>query len=80
MTLLENKIAVCIPAFNEELLIGKVIENIPSFVDLIVVIDDASTDATSETVKRSFSHMPLIRQRIRNITQQDVGVRIIHEN
>jgi glycosyltransferase involved in cell wall biosynthesis len=43
---LEKSIAVVIPAFNEELLIGKVIETIPAFVDHIVVVDDCSNDRT----------------------------------
>ena len=41
-----KKIAVVIPAHNEEKMIGKVIETMPNFVDLIIVIDDASTDNT----------------------------------
>ena len=41
-----KKIAVVIPAHNEEKMIGKVIETMPNFVDLIIVIDDASTDKT----------------------------------
>jgi glycosyltransferase involved in cell wall biosynthesis len=40
-----------IPAFNEELLIGKVLQGIPPFVDRIVVIDDGSTDRTAEIAK-----------------------------
>jgi glycosyltransferase involved in cell wall biosynthesis len=44
-------IAVIIPAYNEEKLIGKVIETIPAFVDHIVVVDDASQDQTGEIVK-----------------------------
>lgn len=41
-----KRIAVVIPAYNEEKFIAKVIKNVPSFVDLIVVIDDASYDST----------------------------------
>src|SRR5215471_8917260 len=39
-------IAVVVPAYNEEKLIGRVLETIPDFVDLIIVVDDASTDQT----------------------------------
>jgi glycosyltransferase involved in cell wall biosynthesis len=46
-----KSIAVIVPAYNEEKLIGKVIETIPAFVDHIVVIDDASRDKTGEIVK-----------------------------
>jgi glycosyltransferase involved in cell wall biosynthesis len=44
-------IAVVIPAYNEEKLIGKVLQTIPPFVDHIVVVDDASRDQTGEAVK-----------------------------
>ena len=39
-------IAVVVPAYNEEKLIGGVLETMPDFVDLIIVVDDASTDQT----------------------------------
>jgi rSAM/selenodomain-associated transferase 1 len=40
------KIAVVIPALNEERSIGKVIREIPGWVDDIVVVDNGSTDQT----------------------------------
>lgn len=43
----ENKcIAVVIPAYNEQKLIGKVITTLPDYVDHIVVVDDRSSDST----------------------------------
>ncbi len=47
----DKVIAVIVPAYNEELLIGKVLETIPTLVDHIVVVDDASSDGTGEVVK-----------------------------
>ena len=47
----EKTIAVIVPAYNEEKLIGKVLETIPSFIDHIVVVDDASSDRTGEIVR-----------------------------
>jgi len=51
-----HSIAVIVPAFNEEKLIGKVIGTMPYFVDKIVVIDDNSNDNTSEIVKNCISN------------------------
>jgi len=42
----EKTIAVVVPAYNEELLIAKVIGSMPDFVDHIVIVDDCSSDQT----------------------------------
>src|SRR5512143_2189422 len=47
----DKTIAVVVPAYNEERLIGRVLETVPSFIDHIVVVDDASSDRTGELVK-----------------------------
>ena len=50
--MLNNKtIAVVVPAYNEETQIGFVIETMPNFVDRIIIVNDKSTDKTSEIVK-----------------------------
>ncbi len=60
--MLENKkIAVVVPAYNEEKSIYKVIETIPSFVDLIVVVDDFSAD---KTVQIANSHKEEMKERL----------------
>jgi glycosyltransferase involved in cell wall biosynthesis len=46
-----KRVAVVVPAFEEELLVGDTIRGIPAFVDLIVVVDDRSTDATAERAR-----------------------------
>ena len=46
-----KKIAVVVPCHNEELLIGRVIETLPKYVDAVYVVDDASTDKTVAAVE-----------------------------
>ncbi|RKY04183.1 MAG: glycosyltransferase family 2 protein, partial [Planctomycetota bacterium] len=48
----KNKtVCTVVPAHNEELLIGQVIETMPGCVDKIIIIDDVSDDNTAEIVK-----------------------------
>ena len=49
---LEKTIAVVVPAHNEEKLIDKTLSSIPSLVDKIIVVNDASTDNTGGLVKQ----------------------------
>ena len=48
----EKTIAVVVPAYNEQKLIGRVLETMPEWVDKIVVVDDASKDNTVGEVKK----------------------------
>jgi glycosyltransferase involved in cell wall biosynthesis len=48
----KNKtVGVIVPAYNEEKLIGKVLETMPKFVDRIIVINDASKDLTLTVIQ-----------------------------
>ena len=47
-----SKITVIIPAFNEALSIGYVIEAIPNHVHEIIVVDNNSTDITQDIAKK----------------------------
>lgn len=52
MTVYKNaRIAAVVPAYNEALLIGRVIETMPDYVDMIVIVDDESPDNTSDVVE-----------------------------
>jgi glycosyltransferase involved in cell wall biosynthesis len=44
-------VAVVVPAYNEEKLIGKVLKTVPPFVDHLIVVDDASKDRTADLVR-----------------------------
>lgn len=46
-----KRVAVVIPAHNEQDLVGDTLAGIPGFVDRIIVVDDASTDATAERAR-----------------------------
>ena len=48
----DKTIAVVVPAYNEEKLVGTVIETMPDYVDRIYIIDDCSKDNTWDIVKR----------------------------
>lgn len=65
-----KKIAIVIPAYNEEKFVSKVIRDIPSFVDIIVVIDDASQDSTYQFVKNVGDPRVTL---LRNEVNQGVG-------
>ena len=63
----DNKIGVVIPAYNEEALIGDTLSGIPSYVDRIIVINDASRDSTEKIVlqyKKKDSRIDLINHKI----------------
>jgi glycosyltransferase involved in cell wall biosynthesis len=46
----ENKVAVVVPAYNEELLIGDTLMGIPDFICRIYVVDDCSRDRTRDVI------------------------------
>lgn len=55
-----NRVAVLIAAYNEGTQIGQVLKTVPEFVDHVVVVDDASTDNTSEEIARCMEVDPRI--------------------
>ncbi len=47
------RIAVIVPAFREACLLGRMLARIPSFVDAVYVVDDASDDGTPDVARAS---------------------------
>jgi glycosyltransferase involved in cell wall biosynthesis len=66
-------VAVVVPAYDEEALVGSTVCAIPSFVDRIYVVDDASRDSTAE---RAGSADPRTKV-IRHETNRGVGAAIV---
>ena len=73
----DKRISLVIPAHNEEKLIKPTLENVPSEIDIIFVIDDASTDNTIEIIKSSQEKDERIVL-IQHETNQGVGASIIN--
>src|SRR3990172_4106361 len=75
--LLKKKIAVVVPAYNEEKMIGKVIQTMPNFVDLIIIVDDVSQDKTVRVAldasRKSKKKVEIIRHQI----NRGVGAAIV---
>ncbi|MCK4731006.1 MAG: glycosyltransferase family 2 protein, partial [Methanophagales archaeon] len=63
------KIAVVVPAYNEAQLIAKTVTTIPGFIDIIIVVDDKSTDDTVtivESLQRDYSDSVILITHERN--------------
>ena len=54
-------VAVVVPAFEEERLVASTVEGVPAFVDRIIVVDDASSDATAERAQAADPRVELVR-------------------
>ena len=72
----DNKIALVIPALNEERLIGATLEAVPETIDRIYVIDDGSEDQTAEIVRKRGEIDPRV-ELLQHQKNQGVGAAII---
>ncbi|MBU0492663.1 MAG: glycosyltransferase family 2 protein [Chloroflexi bacterium] len=72
----DKRIALVIPAYNEERLIRPTLEHVPDLVDTIIVVDDASTDNMAAVVQECAAADPRI-ELIRHETNRGPGAGII---
>ena len=73
----DHQVSVVVPAHNEELLIERVVNSMPAFVDHIIVVDDQSKDKTAEKLeglKRQHGNRLVV---IRHEKNQGVGAAIV---
>ncbi len=57
----DKTVAVVIPAYDEEALVGSTVAGIPDFVDRIFVVDDGSRDATAERARGADPRVEVVR-------------------
>ncbi len=60
-----HSIAVVVPAYNEENLVGDVIRRMPAFVDKVYAVDDGSEDNTWEAIQRAAEDVNTDREQVR---------------
>jgi len=68
-----KRVAVVVPAFDEERLVGETVRGIPDFVDRVIVVDDASRDSTAVRVEELADARVVLLRHERN---QGVGAAI----
>ncbi|OVE76439.1 ribonuclease BN [bacterium E08(2017)] len=73
----EKSVAVVVPAYNEEKLIGRVIETMPVYVDRIIIVDDKSIDKTAEIVDQEITKQPDRITLLKHEKNQGVGGAIV---
>jgi glycosyltransferase involved in cell wall biosynthesis len=66
-------VAVVVPAYNEEALVGSTVQGIPAFVDHVIVVDDGSKDETAARAQAAGDRVEVIAHE-RN---QGVGAAIV---
>lgn len=69
----DARVAVVVPCHNEELLIKRVVDTMPDYVDAIFIVDDCSTDHTVAVVEELAESQPERVKLLRHESNQGVG-------
>lgn len=72
-----QKISVVVPSYNEQKMIGRVIETMPSFVDRIILVDDCSRDNTIKQAMIAAKSTKIKIDIIQNKRNKGVGAAIV---
>lgn len=68
---------VVVPAYDEEKLIGRVLDSMPSLVDRVLVVDDASRDGTAAVLEAAAERLGERLRVIRRSVNGGVGTAIV---
>jgi glycosyltransferase involved in cell wall biosynthesis len=68
------KVAVVVPAYREERLLGRMLARVPRFVDAVYVVDDASPDRTHDVARLAEDARVVA---LRHATNRGVGAAIV---
>jgi glycosyltransferase involved in cell wall biosynthesis len=72
-----RRVYVVIPAYNEEKLIGRVLDTMPEWVDRMIAVDDASTDDTPRILCAAEARLGKRLRIVRHDRNRGVGAAII---
>ena len=72
-----RRVCVVIPAYNEEKLIGRVLDSMPPLVDRMIAVDDASTDDTAKILCAAKSRLGDRLHVLRHERNRGVGAAIV---
>lgn len=72
-----RRVTAVVPAYNEEKLIGRVLDTMPALVDRIIVVDDASSDGMSQLLEQAQGRLGERLRVIRHEQNGGVGAAII---
>lgn len=72
-----RRVTAVVPAYNEEKLIGRVLETMPALVDRIIVVDDASSDETTAILDQAKARLLERLRVIRHEKNAGVGGAIV---
>jgi len=72
-----RRVCVVIPAYNEQRLIGGVLDTMPDLVDRMIVVDDGSTDAPAQALCAAQSRLGERLRVVRHERNGGVGAAII---